>query len=145
MNDERLERIRTAAKEATPAEMFITEYDGAIVDPRDVLDLVTEVKRLKRQKERWKPKMQESIAKYLDQREKAIQRAHAAEAEIRGLHDRIGGLIDDLAAPSASDGHGMRAPVDPDWIARRLRALLADPGDGHTHAHTGGDEGRGGA
>jgi hypothetical protein len=26
---------------------------------------------------------------------------------------------------------------DADWLADR--ALLADPGDGHTHAHTGGD------
>jgi hypothetical protein len=96
MNEGRLERIRADAKAATPAEMFVTEYDGAVVDPLDVLDLVTEVKRLRNQKAKWKPKMHEAIAKYLDQREKAIKRAHAAEAEVRRVHTAIEALRTDL-------------------------------------------------
>jgi hypothetical protein len=62
-------------------------------------------------------------------------------AEVRRLRDGITGLADEcekVPPANAQMNAWQRAHAA---FARSLRALLADPGDSHTHAHTGGDEG----
>jgi len=39
--------------------------------------------------------------------------------------EAVEALADELSEPSPFDGHGMRAPIDPDHVARRLRAALS--------------------
>lgn len=46
------------------------------------------------------------------------------ETKTNNIVRAVEALADDLEAPSPYDGHGMRAPVDPDALARRLRGLL---------------------
>lgn len=55
-----------------------------------------------------------------------------AEVErLRKIEAGVEALADEWSKPSPYDGHGMRAPIDPDHAARRLLALLT-PTEGET-------------